>query len=528
MNDAQDADQEDDRWAIPESWVWSSMGEIAEVVGGGTPPTGDLENFGGDIPWITPADLSGYREKTIARGARNITQRGLDGSGARLMPAGAVLFSSRAPIGYVAIASNPVSTNQGFKSFVLGANLLPDYVYYYLRRARNLAVARASGTTFLEISGAKTRTIPIPVAPVREQSRIVAEVENQLTRLDAGVQALRRVQAQLKRYRASVLKAACEGRLVAQDPNDEPADQLLRRILKERRRRWETERVERMKVRRSNVANDDWKARYVEPLAPDTEELPHPPRGWVWASVDQVGEARLGRQRSPKHHFGRYMRPYLRAANVFEARIDTTDIKEMNFEPEEYERYRLQDGDILLNEGQSPELLGRPAVYRGEVPGACFQNTLVRFRCYLGLYPDYALLVFRTHLHCLRFKKIAQITTNIAHLGLERFVKIEFPLPPMEDQARIVAESNRRLSTVDDLHSSVDSNSRRASRLRQSILKAAFSGKLVPQDPTDEPASVLLDRIRPEGAKRQAGAKPSRSIRPARGMRTRPGRRRAA
>src|SRR5438876_10194101 len=214
MNDAQNADQENDRWAIPESWVWSSMGEVAEVVGGGTPPTNDLENFGGDIPWITPADLSGYGEKKIARGARNITQRGLDASSARLMPAGAVLFSTRAPIGYVAVASNPVSTNQGFKSFVLDANLLSDYVYYYLQRARNLAIARASGTTFSEISGARTRTIPIPIAPVQEQLRIVAEVEKQLTRLEAGLAALKRVESGLARYRTSVLKAACEGRLV--------------------------------------------------------------------------------------------------------------------------------------------------------------------------------------------------------------------------------------------------------------------------------------------------------------------------
>src|SRR5260370_26429974 len=106
-------------WSIPPHWRWAKMGDVAAIAGGGTPPTDRREYFGGDIPWITPADLSKYTEKTISHGARNITQAGLDNSGTRLLPARTVLFSSRAPIGYVAIAANPVATNQGFKSFIL-------------------------------------------------------------------------------------------------------------------------------------------------------------------------------------------------------------------------------------------------------------------------------------------------------------------------------------------------------------------------------------------------------------------------
>jgi type I restriction enzyme S subunit len=190
------------------------MGEVAEVVGGSTPDTSRPEYFGGSIPWITPADLSGYSEKYISEGARSITEAGLANSGARMMPAGTVLFSSRAPIGYVAIAANPVCTNQGFKSFVLRAGLSPDFVYYYLQHAKKLAVGLASGTTFLEISGKKAAQIPVPIPPIDEQRAIVAEIEKQFSRLDAGMAALKRVQANLKRYRAAVLKAACEGRLV--------------------------------------------------------------------------------------------------------------------------------------------------------------------------------------------------------------------------------------------------------------------------------------------------------------------------
>jgi type I restriction enzyme S subunit len=204
----------DEPWQIPQSWRWSRMGDVGTIIGGSTPRTDRAEYFGGDIPWVTPADLSKYNAKTISRGARNITKEGLENSGARLLPAGTVLFSSRAPIGYVAIAANPVATNQGFKSFVLGDELLPDFVYYYLQRAKEFAVALASGTTFLEISGKNAARLPIPIPALDEQRQIVAEIEKQFTRLEAGVAALRRVQANLKRYRAAVLKAACEGRLV--------------------------------------------------------------------------------------------------------------------------------------------------------------------------------------------------------------------------------------------------------------------------------------------------------------------------
>src|SRR5206468_5151557 len=122
---------------------------------------------------ITPADLSGYKEKFIARGARSITAAGLESSAARLMPAGTVLMSSRAPVGYAAIAAQPLATNQGFKSFVLISDLFTDYFYYYLLGQRGLLLKFASGTTFLEVSGKNAARIPVPIAPLPEQLRMV-------------------------------------------------------------------------------------------------------------------------------------------------------------------------------------------------------------------------------------------------------------------------------------------------------------------------------------------------------------------
>jgi len=197
------------------------------------------------------------------------------------------------------------------------------------------------------------------------------------------------------------------------------------------------------------------------------------------------------------------MRPYLRVANVFEDRIDTTSVLEMNFTPEEFETYRLECGDVLLNEGQSLHLVGRPAIYRGEVPGACFQNTLVRFRPYPGLRSEFALMVFRGYLHTQRFMRIARWTTNIAHLGAGRFAEIEFPLAPFPEQERIVEAVESYLTRLDAAVKTLERVQANLGRYRASVLKAALEGRLVPTEAElahaegrdYEPASVLLERV---------------------------------
>jgi type I restriction enzyme S subunit len=152
-------------------------------------------------------------------------------------------------------------------------------------------------------------------------------------------------------------------------------------------------------------------------------------------------------------------------------------------------------------------------MFRNELPGACFQNTLVRFRAYTGVLPEYALCVFRAYLHNGRFQKIAKWTTNIAHLGAQRFAEIEVPLPSLAEQEQIVAEVERRLSVLNFLEMSITAGLQRAERLRQSILTEAFAGRLVPQDPNDEPAGILLDRIRAGRGKEGNGSVRPRAAR---------------
>ena len=357
-----------------------------------------------------------------------------------------------------------------------------------------------SGSTRKRISRKNLATITLPVPPLAEQHRIVAEIEKQLTRLDASVAALRRVQANLKRYRASVLKAACEGRLVATEAelartegrDYESADYVLERILSERRAQWE--------------AQEKRHGKYKEPPAPDTSDLPELPESWVWASLAVVGEVRLGRQRSPKRAKGPHMRPYLRAANVTWHGLDLSDVKEMDFSPNEYETYRLHRGDILLAEASgSADEVGKPATWDEQIEDCCFQNTLIRVR----VFPEVVPYLYYHLLSDARSGALGRAARGVGihHLGAQRAESWVIALPPLAEQRRIVAEVERRLSVIEQAEATVEASLKRAGRLRQSVLKQAFSGKLVPQDPNDEPAAALLERIRVEREEVKAAAK---------------------
>jgi Restriction endonuclease S subunits len=196
---------------------------------------------------------------------------------------------------------------------------------------------------------------------------------------------------------------------------------------------------------------------------------------WPRCRVDQAGEVQLGRQRAPKYQTGKWTRPYLRVANVFEDRIDISDLLSMDFDNREFETYRLKDGDILLNEGQSTELVGRPAMWRNEKEGCCFQNTLIRFRGFPDkVVPEFALAVLLSNFRSGEFSKISSKTSNVAHLGAGRFSGMPFPLPPISLQRAFAA----RVAGIRAMAPNQVSSRRRLDNLFQSLLYRAFRGKL--------------------------------------------------
>ena len=184
-------------------WREYTIGEIADVVGGATPSTKNPHNFNGDIPWLTPKDLSGLHDRSVDRGARNLSQQGLDSSSARLLPPGSVLLSTRAPIGYVALAKNAISTNQGFRSLVMRDGFSAEYMYYWLLTNTEELERHASGSTFRELSGSSLKTIRLKLPPLDEQRRIVGI----LGALDDKIELNRRMSQTLEAMAQALFKS---------------------------------------------------------------------------------------------------------------------------------------------------------------------------------------------------------------------------------------------------------------------------------------------------------------------------------
>ena len=365
-----------------------------------------------------------------------------------------------------------------------------DAKFYYYQMASpevqsEIRYSASTTTNISNISSSKLSEITLKVPPLPEQHRIVAEIETQFTRLDASVAALRRARANLKRYRASVLKAACEGRLVpteaelarSEGRGYEPAGILRERILAERRGRWESQEKRRGK--------------YKEPSAPDTSALPELPEGWVWVSLE-LSTQNFDGQRVPVKAEDRASMAgpyaYYGASGIIDA-----------------VNHFLFDGDFLLIAEDGANLLSRTTPIAFIARGQFWVNNHAHVVKTFGGVPLQYLEIYVNGLDIQRYvtgtaqPKLTQAALN----------RMPIPLPPLAEQRRIVAEVERRLSVIQQAEATVEASLARAERLRQSILKQAFSGKLVPQDPGDEPASALLERIRAEREAAQSAA-PSR------------------
>jgi type I restriction enzyme, S subunit len=420
---------------LPENWILTSIGEIGIVVSGGTPSTRQPDFWSGDIPWITPADLSNYKDKYIQQGQRNLTKIGLENSSAKLLPKGSILFSSRAPIGYTVIAQNEIATNQGFKNLILTNSVYSDYIYYYLKHSKQLAESFASGTTFMELSATKFSLIPFPLPPLAEQYRIVEKIEELFSELDKAQESLLTAQKQLEIYRQMVLKDAFN-------------DKLLKRIIV-----WESEKIENLTTK----------------IVDGTHHTPeYTNKGVYFISVKDI------RNRV----------------------IDFSNTKFISQKSHEelIKRCNPEKGDVLLTKSGT---IGRLAIVPDNVKFSLFVSVALlkpKFNIVDSKYLMYSIENFINNI---------DIKTEIKggvlkNFHLEDIKETRIPICSIEEQKQIVQEIEYRFTHIENLEKSVNENLKRVEIFRQTILQKAFSGKLVPQIETDEPASELLKRIKEE------------------------------
>jgi type I restriction enzyme S subunit len=197
--------------SIPPNWVWSTIGELYNIVGGGTPSTNKPEYWSGDIPWISSADIFGLED---IRPRKYINDTAIKESAANLVPKGSIIVVTRVGLGKVALTNSNICFSQDSQALIgNGSFIIPEYALYYLSKAVQLFKYDHRGTTIAGVTKKQLSELIFPLAPIAEQHRIVAKIEELFSRLDAGVEALQKAKAQLQRYRQSVLKAAVEGRL---------------------------------------------------------------------------------------------------------------------------------------------------------------------------------------------------------------------------------------------------------------------------------------------------------------------------
>ncbi len=517
----------------PNGWCVATIMDVATASGGGTPSKSDPSYWDeGTIPWVSPKDMKSF---LVTSSEDSVTTKAL--GRLTLIPSKSILIVVRSGILSrtlpVSINKIPVTVNQDMRAFVPALGVDARYIAWQLVSKERDILDRCAkdGTTVASIEGPALARYPMAIAPLNEQTRIVEKLEELLSDLDAGVAELKAAQRKLARYRQSLLKAAVEGALTAdwraarvaassssslrkQGPSDsrrntaksldsrvrgndgheESGAGLLQRILTERRTRWETKQLAKY-AEQGKTPPNGWQSKYPEPVAPDTTDLPALPAGWVWATLSQVGWLDRGRSKhrprnAPHLYGGPY--PFVQTGDI---RDSDTFIHEAStcYSEAGLAQSRLWPTNTLCITIAAN--IGKTALLAME---ACFPDSVVGYLpASDAVSVHYIEYFMRTAQQKLENEAPATAQKNI---NLEILERLPVPVPPASEQFALVEKLSEALLAVRAQLDAIDLGIKQAAAQRKNILKAAFAGQLVPQDPRDEPASALLERIRAERA----------------------------
>ena len=461
--------KEEEPYKVPDNWVWTRLGDITTVLSGGTPSTNKEEYYkDGNISWITPKDLSNYKEKYIYKGARNITEEGLRKSSAVLLPKDSVLMSSRAPIGYVVICKKEVSTNQGFKNFAPSISYIPEYLYHYLKKSKNYLESIATGTTFKELSGEKTKKIIFPLAPLEEQKRIAEKLDSLFEKTGKIKEIIEEVKEKTSSRREAVLSKAFIGELTEKwraENKTENAKELLLKINEEKLKN-----------------NPKAKIKDVSEMLVNEDEIPYKiPENWAWTRLGEVVTVTMGQ--SPKgesvskdfieNGYGLIGGPSDMGKNFPDISRYTTLPTKVSEKGDVILSVRATLGKTIFSDGEY--CLGR---------GVCSLRSKIVDKKILRLYFNNI------------EKYLYSIGTGTTFLQISRndIENLSLPLPPLDEQKEIVRildkvfEEENKISELISLEEKVEI-------LEKTILDKAFRGELGTGNFDDEPAIELLKRV---------------------------------
>ena len=441
------------------SWPSFPLGDVCRTTSGGTPSRKRADYFQGDIPWVKSGELT---DGLVSQVSEFITEEAVANSSAKLFPLGTLLIAMYgATVGKLGVLAKPAATNQAVCAIFPPTELDSKFLFWFLRFKRNYLIDQAVGGAQPNISQSILRELMVPVPPIDVQRETVAEIEKQFSRLDEAVANLQRVKANLKRYKAAILKAAVEGRLVETEAsiarregrNYETGEQLLQRILEERRVKW------------------DGKSKVKATVSPDIVDLHELPDGWAWCTADQVCEKITDGEHISPNIISSGI-PLLSAKDVLDMGVTFDDAKYVN--PIDAEKFRSRcapdRGDILI-------------VSRGATIGrACRVNT-DRLFTLMGsvilMKPSnlidggYLMLVLKAGFFLTRLIEVSGSTAQQA-IYIRDVRPLQLPLPPIAEQQRIAVEVDRNFSIISSVEVDVNRNLARTVQLRHAVLQQCF------------------------------------------------------
>lgn len=464
--DLDGGDHLNEPFSVPPTWRWVRLDAVGAIVGGGTPPAADPGNFtepGEGIPWLTPADLGGYSDLYISRGSRDLTEKGSRASSATVMPKGTVLFTSRAPIGYVAIAANPISTNQGFKSIVPYILDCSHFIATAMKAFAPEIDAKAPGTTFKEVSGKIVAGISFPLPPLAEQQRIVAKVDELMGLCDrleaarAGREAVR-----------DKLTAASLVRLNAPDPETFQADArfalgaLPALTTRPDQIRQLRQTILNLAVRGKLVPQDS-KEKVAKRYDAEPQSDSFPPN-WRLLNFEKFCDIQGGNQPPKSRFIDQPKEGYVRLLQI----RDLGERPVPTFIPIGSTNRFCKEGEILI---------GRYGASVGKIFWAkdgAYNVALAKF-----IWPQDALIAPFAFLllKSAYFQDHLAGATRSAQAGFNKgdLAAVNFPLPPLGEQRRISAKMDELTALCDRLEASLTATAATSRRLLDALLAEALA-----------------------------------------------------
>ena len=379
-------------------------------------------------------------------------------------------------------------------------NINADYFKYFLLTPTywNAIGEQSLGIAVQNVNASNLSEIRVPVAPAAEQTRIVEKLEELLSDLDAGVAELKAAQAKLVRYRQSLLKAAVEGALTAEwrqhNTPEETGAQLLQRILSERRARWEAKQLAKF-AEQGKAPPKDWQKKYPEPMHPDTRDLPELPQGWAWASLDQLTEFITSGSRGWADYYSAEGAVFIRSQNINKDRLDLSDTAFVT-PPRNNDGIRasVQKHDLLLT--ITGANVGKTACVEITLNEAYVSQHVALIRLIEAALDNFIHLYLTSSSGGRGQLDKEAYGAGKPGLNLQQVGSVHIPLPGRAEISALMAILKTQLEAISEQKQSIDRLLKQSTAQRKNILRAAFSGQLVPQDPNDEPASALLARIR--------------------------------